>query len=52
MNDFSGGAGRLIQKARGCRATICNSSVIVSEGEITGVRAGQVLRNDAPPASA
>jgi N-acyl-D-aspartate/D-glutamate deacylase len=47
VNDFPGGVPRLIQKAQGYRATICNGSVIVSEGEITGARAGQVLRNSA-----
>ena len=47
VNDFPGGVPRLIQKAQGYRATICNGSVIVSEGEITGERAGKVLRNNA-----
>jgi N-acyl-D-aspartate/D-glutamate deacylase len=37
----------LIQKAQGYRATICNGRVIVSEGELTGERAGKVLRNNA-----
>jgi N-acyl-D-amino-acid deacylase len=45
VNDFPGGVPRLIQKSQGYRATICNGSVIVSEGELTGERAGQVLRN-------
>jgi N-acyl-D-aspartate/D-glutamate deacylase len=47
VNDFPGGVPRLIQKAQGYRATICNGCVIVSEGEITGERAGKVLRNNA-----
>jgi len=47
VNDFPRGVPRLIQKARGYRATICNGSVIVSEGELTGERGGQVLRNNA-----
>jgi len=47
VNDFPGGVPRLIQKSQGYRATICNGSVIVSEGELTGERAGQVLRNNA-----
>ena len=47
VNDFPGGVPRLIQKAQGYRATICNGSVIVSEGELTGERAGKVLRNNA-----
>jgi len=46
VNDFPGGVPRLIQKAQGYRATICNGRVIVSEGELTGERAGEVLRND------
>ncbi len=52
VNDFPNGASRLIQKAKGYRATICNGSVIVSEGELTGERAGQVLRNNTAPTSA
>ncbi len=51
VNDFPGGVPRLIQKAQGYRATICNGSVIVSEGELTGERAGQVLRNNAAQAA-
>ena len=47
VNDFPGGVPRLIQKSRGYRATICNGRVIVFEGELTGERAGQVLRNNA-----
>ncbi len=47
VNDFPGGVPRLIQKAQGYRATICNGRVIVSEGELTGERAGKVLRNNA-----
>ena len=47
VNDFPRGVPRLIQKSRGYRATICNGRVIVSEGELTGERAGQVLRNNA-----
>ncbi len=47
VTDFPRGVPRLIQKAQGYRATICNGSVIVSEGELTGERAGQVLRNNA-----
>jgi N-acyl-D-aspartate/D-glutamate deacylase len=45
LNDFPGGVPRLVQKAQGYRATICNGRVIVSEGELTGERAGKVLRN-------
>ena len=51
VKDFPGGVPRLIQKAQGYRATICNGSVIVSEGEITGERAGKVLRNNVAQAA-
>jgi N-acyl-D-aspartate/D-glutamate deacylase len=51
VNDFPAGVPRLIQKAQGYRATICNGSVIVSEGELTGGRAGKVLRNNAAQAA-
>jgi N-acyl-D-amino-acid deacylase len=50
VNDFPGNAPRLIQKAQGYLATICNGSVIVEHGELTGQRAGRVLRNQ--PAAA
>lgn len=52
VNDFPKGVPRLIQKAKGYRATICNGSVIVSEGELTGERGGKVLRNNAASLSA
>jgi N-acyl-D-amino-acid deacylase len=45
VNDFPGNAPRLIQRAEGYRATICNGAVIVENGELTGHRAGRVLRN-------
>ena len=49
VHDFPGGAPRLIQKAVGYRATVCNGAVILVDDEHTGHRSGQVLRN---PASA
>jgi N-acyl-D-aspartate/D-glutamate deacylase len=49
VNDFPGNAPRLIQRAEGYLATICNGAVIVENGELTGHRAGRVLRNQ--PAS-
>ncbi|MDG2307798.1 MAG: amidohydrolase family protein [Candidatus Binatia bacterium] len=51
VTDFPGDVPRLIQKAQGYRATICNGNVIVSEGELTGERAGKVLRNNAVSAA-
>ena len=41
------GAPRLIQKAMGYQATICNGSVILENDEHTGERTGRVLRNPA-----
>lgn len=45
VNDFPGGAPRLIQKSRGYKATLVNGQVNVRDGEATGARAGQVLRH-------
>lgn len=45
VHDFPGKAPRLIQKAVGYQATICNGSVILENDEHTGDRAGLVLRN-------
>ena len=47
VHDFPGGAPRLIQKARGYRATVCNGDVILRDDEHTGTRPGRVLRNGA-----
>ena len=47
VHDFPGGAPRYIQKAMGYKATLVNGQVSVSEGEHTGVRAGNVLRHQA-----
>ena len=47
VHDFPGGAPRLIQKARGYRATVCNGDVILRDDEHTGERSGRVLRNGA-----
>ena len=49
VHDFPGGAPRLIQKAVGYRATVCNGTPILIDDEHTGERSGRVLRN---PASA
>lgn len=45
VHDFPGGSPRFIQKARGYRATVCNGAVILENDELTGNRAGTVLRH-------
>ena len=45
IRDFPNDTPRLTQKAQGYLATICNGSVIVENGELTGHRAGRILRN-------
>lgn len=45
VHDFPGGTGRFSQNAKGYRATICNGRAILVDDELTGARAGQVLRN-------
>jgi N-acyl-D-aspartate/D-glutamate deacylase len=45
VHDFPGGAPRLIQRAVGYRATVCNGQIVVRDDELTGARAGKVLRN-------
>ena len=47
VHDFPGGAPRLIQKAVGYKATVCNGTPILIDDEHTGERAGRVLRNPA-----
>lgn len=47
VHDFPGGAPRLIQRAVGYQATVCNGTVILRDDELTGARAGRVLRNPA-----
>ena len=47
VHDFPGGAPRLIQKAVGYKATVCNGVPILQDDEHTGERAGRVLRNSA-----
>jgi N-acyl-D-aspartate/D-glutamate deacylase len=43
--DFPGGATRYIQRSRGYKATLVNGQVNVLDGELTGARAGEVLRH-------
>ena len=45
VNDFPGGAGRFIQRARGYRATLCNGEIFLENDEHTGARGGRVVRN-------
>jgi N-acyl-D-aspartate/D-glutamate deacylase len=45
VHDFPGDAPRYIQKATGFKATIVNGQVSLLDGELTGTRAGQVLRH-------
>jgi N-acyl-D-amino-acid deacylase len=45
VHDFPNGAPRFIQKSRGFKATIVNGAVSVRDGELTGTRAGEVLRH-------
>ena len=47
VHDFPHGAPRFIQKSRGFKATIVNGKVSLLDGELTGERAGQVLRHSA-----
>ena len=44
VHDFPDGAGRLIQRATGYRATICNGEIILEDDEHTGARPGEVAR--------
>ena len=45
VHDFPGGAPRYIQRARGFKATIVNGEISLLDGELTGTRAGNVLRH-------
>lgn len=45
MHDFPGGAPRYIQRATGYKATLVNGVVNLLDGELTGERAGRVLRH-------
>jgi len=47
VSDFPGGASRFIQKSTGYKATLVNGAVNVLDGELTGTRAGRVLRHGA-----
>ncbi len=45
VHDFPAGASRFIQRATGYKATLVNGRVNLLDGELTGERAGQVLRH-------
>ncbi len=47
VNDFPGGAPRFVQRASGYKATLVNGEVNLVDGELTGARAGKVLRHAA-----
>jgi len=47
VHDFPGGAARFIQRSAGYKATLVNGVVNVLDGELTGQRAGMVLRHAA-----
>ena len=45
VDDFPGGAPRYIQRARGFKATIVNGQISLLDDQLTGTRAGNVLRH-------
>jgi hypothetical protein len=47
VHDFPHGAPRYIQKATGFKTTLVNGQVSLIDGELTGIRAGAVLRHSA-----
>ncbi len=47
VNDIPGGAPRFIQRSTGYKATLVNGVVNLENGELTGARAGRVLRHAA-----
>ncbi|HVM98658.1 MAG TPA: D-aminoacylase [Caulobacteraceae bacterium] len=48
VNDFPGGAPRYIQRGQGYRAVLVNGEVALEGDELTGDRAGQILRQTLP----
>ena len=48
VNDFPGGAGRLLVRSTGYAVTLVNGEVVTEQGELTGARPGRVLREFAP----
>jgi N-acyl-D-amino-acid deacylase len=44
VEDLPGGAGRLVQRAEGYRATVKSGEVVMEDGEPTGALPGGLLR--------
>lgn len=51
VHDFPFGAPRYVQRAEGYRATLVNGTVSLLDGELTGERAGRVVRHRSPAAA-
>ena len=47
VHDMPFGAPRFIQRAVGYKATVCNGETVLMDDELTGERAGRVLRRNA-----
>jgi N-acyl-D-amino-acid deacylase len=45
VHDMPFGAARFIQRGKGYRATLCNGQVVLENDELTGDRAGRVIRS-------
>ena len=45
VTDFPGGASRYIQRGHGYRAVLVNGEINLENDELTGTRAGKVLRH-------
>jgi N-acyl-D-aspartate/D-glutamate deacylase len=45
VNDLPHGGGRFIVKGHGCDATIVDGKVVVKDGQHTGSRPGEVIRD-------
>jgi len=48
LHDLPAGGKRLVQRARGYRATIVGGQVVARDGELTGARPGRLVRGPAP----
>ncbi len=47
VHDMRFGAPRFIQRAVGYKATVCKGETVLMDDELTGERAGRVLRRNA-----
>ena len=47
VHDFPHGAPRYTQRSKGFKATLVNGEITLLDGELTGMRAGKVLRHTA-----